>query len=545
MFKKQKQQQQFRKGNNRWADDDDNNNSSSGHNNYNNNSNFSNQSKNVPSFIKKSNPSSSSNYNNYNQQNNYQSSNNTSGNIRKDTRFALEKKLIDDILQPTGIKIKPDEKLMIDFCRRAKNLDRTLIYTYLMEKISPYKTYVGNNENTNMLIKCLYLISYIVDSKIQDLFEVFLDNQQIFEDIKAALGRNRRVSELVDQILQLLGVEVNQRSGNDYQNFENNNLNNNNQNEQPTSQVNNNANLLDFDTGDKVNNNNTGNIDLLEDIFQGSGNNNNTNNGNMNIQMNNNNNTNDLLGGIFGNNNNMNNNQNNNSNNAFPADIFGISTQPQTNNNLNNNQNLFFGNQTSNNNNNQNSFFDNISSNNTNNNLLNNNQNNNSNQNTNQPKGFNFIKSKDSNTSSTNDNKTQPKKGFSFIKQSNNTNNNNNNNNNNNFSQPISDLNDIFSNMPQNNNNQSNNNTNSFNFINNTSNMNSNINTSQLENIFNMQSNNNNNNLMNNQDNNNMPTLVPEQPKFNIEQVYENTEQLKQGNKSKDPFNFVDDLLKK
>ena len=295
MFKKQKQQQQFRKGNNRWADDDDYNNSSSGQNNFNNNSN--NQPKNVPSFIKKSNPSSNTSYNNYNQQNNYQPSTKASGNIRKDTRFALEKKLIDDILQPTGIKIKPDEKLMIDFCRRAKNLDRTLIYTYLMEKISPYKTYVGNNENTNMLIKCLYLISYIVDSKIPDLFEVFMDNQQIFEEIKATLGKNRRVTELVEQILQLLGVEVNQRNGNDYQNFENNNINTNNQNEQPTSQVNN-ANLLDFDSGDKGNNN-TGNIDLLEDIFQGSGNNNNnTNTGNMNIQTNNNNNnnTNDLLG---------------------------------------------------------------------------------------------------------------------------------------------------------------------------------------------------------------------------------------------------------
>ena len=285
MFKKQKQQQ-TRKGNSRWADDDDDTNQNPNKNNFSNTNNISNQSNNVPSFIKKSN-SSNTNYS-YNQQrsnNNYQSSN--SGNIPKDTRFALEKKLIDDILQPTGIKVKPDERLMVDFCRRSKNLDRTLIYTYLMEKISPYKTYVGNNEKINTLIKCLYLISYICDSKIQDLFEVFLDNQQIFEDIKSTLGKNRRVSELVDQILQLLGVEVNQESRNDYQNFENKNINNN-QNEQPTSQVNNNTNLLDFDSPDQSNNNKT-NINLLEDIFQGGGNNNTNNN---------NNNTNDIFGGI-------------------------------------------------------------------------------------------------------------------------------------------------------------------------------------------------------------------------------------------------------
>ena len=191
MFKKQKQQQ-TRKGNSRWADDDDDTNQNPNKNNFSNTNNISNQSNNVPSFIKKSN-SSNTNYS-YNQQrsnNNYQSSN--SGNIPKDTRFALEKKLIDDILQPTGIKVKPDERLMVDFCRRSKNLDRTLIYTYLMEKISPYKNYVGNNEKINTLIKSLYLISYICDSKIQDLFEVFLDNQQIFEDIKSTLGKNRRV----------------------------------------------------------------------------------------------------------------------------------------------------------------------------------------------------------------------------------------------------------------------------------------------------------------------------------------------------------------
>ena len=105
------------------------------------------------------------------------------------------------------------------------------------------------------------------------------------------------------------------------------------------------------------------------------------------------------------------------------------------------------------------------------------------------------------------------------------------------------DLNNIFSNMPSNNNSQSNNNnTPNFNFVGNTS---SNINTNQFENIFNIQSNNNNNiNLMNNQTSN-IPSLIPEQPKFNIEQVYENTAQLKSGNKTNDPFNFVDDLLKK
>ena len=70
--------------------------------------------------------------------------------------------------------------------------------------------------------------------------------------------------------------------------------------------------------------------------------------------------------------------------------------------------------------------------------------------------------------------------------------------------------------MYQDNNTQSNNNT-GFNFVHNTSN--SNNNTVQLDNIFNIQPKNDNNQL--NNQGNNLPNLVPEQPKFNIKQVYE------------------------
>ena len=487
MFKKQSQRQQARKGNNRWADDEDDTQNS------NNNSNKNHP---VPSFIKKTSYSNSNTTFNQpqNNTNNYQPS---SSSIRppKDTRFALEKKLIDDILQPTGIKVKPDEKLMVDFCRRAKNLDRTLIYSYLMEKISPYKTFVGNTEKINTLIKCLYLISYIVDSKIEDLFEVFSDNQQIFIDIKSTLGNNRKISELTEQILEFLGVESNQGNEvNDYQNFESGKANDKilQNNESNVNQAN--TNLLDFgDQNDNNGNNNTGNINLLDDIFPNEGNNN-----NINQQQNNK--SNDLFGDIFGNSNPnpVNNNQTNNNN--FPMDIFGGNSQNQKQNN-------------------QNSFFDNNTNNLNTPNIINN-QNNN--QTSAQPKGFNFIKKSDSsNINNGNENKPQAKKGFSFIKQANNSNNNINANAMSQNKLMNNDLNDIFNNNSQPSNQQQN-----FN------------NTNQLDNIFSMQTTNNN-------QENKIPTLVAQKPEFNLNQVYQNTTSLQQGNKANDPFNFVDDLFKK
>ena len=484
MFKKQSQRQQARKGNNRWADDEDD------AQNSNNNSNKNHP---VPSFIKKTSYTNSNTTFNQpqNNTNNYQP-NSSSNRPQKDTRFALEKKLIDDILQPTGIKVKPDEKLMVDFCRRAKNLDRTLIYSYLMEKISPYKTFVDNTEKINTLIKCLYLISYIVDSKIEDLFEVFSDNQQIFIDIKSTLGNNKKISELTEQILEFLGVESNQGNEvNDYQNFESGKANDKilQHNESNANQAN--TNLLDFGEQNNNNgNNNTGNINLLDDIF--------SNESNNNIILQQNNNSNDLFGGIFGssNPNPVNNNQTNNNN--FPMDIFGGNNQNQ---------------------NNQNSFFDNIANNVNTPNIINN-QNNN--QTPAQPKGFNFIKKSDSsNINNGNENKPQAKKGFSFIKQAINSNNNINANSMNQNKLMNNDLNDIFNNNSQPSNKQQNLN-----------------NSNQLDNIFSMQS-------TNNIQENKIPTLVAQKPEFNLNQVYQNTTSLQQGNKANDPFNFVDDLFKK
>ena len=484
MFKKQSQRQQARKGNNRWADDEDD------AQNSNNNSNKNHP---VPSFIKKTSYTNSNTTFNQpqNNTNNYQP-NSSSNRPQKDTRFALEKKLIDDILQPTGIKVKPDEKLMVDFCRRAKNLDRTLIYSYLMEKISPYKTFVDNTEKINTLIKCLYLISYIVDSKIEDLFEVFSDNQQIFIDIKSTLGNNKKISELTEQILEFLGVESNQGNEvNDYQNFESSKANDKilQHNESNANQAN--TNLLDFGEQNNNNgNNNTGNINLLDDIF--------SNESNNNIILQQNNNSNDLFGGIFGssNPNPVNNNQTNNNN--FPMDIFGGNNQNQ---------------------NNQNSFFDNIANNVNTPNIINN-QNNN--QTPAQPKGFNFIKKSDSsNINNGNENKPQAKKGFSFIKQAINSNNNINENSMNQNKLMNNDLNDIFNNNSQPSNKQQNLN-----------------NSNQLDNIFSMQS-------TDNIQENKIPTLVAQKPEFNLNQVYQNTTSLQQGNKANDPFNFVDDLFKK
>ena len=480
MFKKEKYNTQAsRKTNNRWADDDDDNSKPPQRITGNN---FSSQTNKTPSFIKKHNQSSNTTYNSNNQS--------SQNNIQKDTRFALEIKLIDDILQPTGIKVKPDEKSMVDFCRRAKNFDRQLIFNYITQKIAQLNSFVGNNEKTNCLIKCLYLISYLVDSKIPDLYDLFLKNKDMFTNIKSNFRQNKKICELIEQILHLLGDEGSQDNpSDDYQKFQSG------EQIKITEEPPQNKNLLDLDNGEQNNNlNSSGNINLLEDIFMGDNNMNKNDNIQPNIQLpinqvnNNQNNQNNLLDGIFGNNTNY---QKQNNDNIFPLDIFPPQTQNPSNNNLSvktnpNNQNI------------EKEIFTNKNV---------------------EKKGFNFIKSKDKEKNLILIESSQPqKKGFSFIKPNNNKNQANEQipkENNNNFLE----LNDIFSNV-QNNNVSSNNN--------------SDI---KFDNVFNLQPNNN--------DKKEIPVLIPQQPSFNYEQVYENTEHLRHEKKVNDPFNFVNDMLKK
>ncbi len=54
--------------------------------------------------------------------------------------------MIDDLLQPTGISVKPNETQLKELSRRAKNLDREIIFKLLMEKLNNYENMAeGNN----------------------------------------------------------------------------------------------------------------------------------------------------------------------------------------------------------------------------------------------------------------------------------------------------------------------------------------------------------------------------------------------------------------
>ncbi len=57
-----------------------------------------------------------------------------------------ENKLLDDLIQPSGISIKPNDNLLKDFIKRCKSLDKDIIFNYLIDKLNNYTIYESDRE---------------------------------------------------------------------------------------------------------------------------------------------------------------------------------------------------------------------------------------------------------------------------------------------------------------------------------------------------------------------------------------------------------------
>ena len=162
-----------------------------------------NQGQSKPSFIKeRSQPQKSfGGQSSINTRSNYSESESSSS-------ISLESRLLDEIIQPTGIAVKPSETLLNEYCRRAKNLNRDTMYHNIMDKITPFRQYAAYPDQMKVLIKCLYLIEAICENKVVDLFDAFEEQLQLFDEIRKTYPNNRKIQEITNHIIKL---EINQQ----------------------------------------------------------------------------------------------------------------------------------------------------------------------------------------------------------------------------------------------------------------------------------------------------------------------------------------------
>lgn len=73
-----------------------------------------------------------------------------------------ENKLVDDILQPTGITIKPSDSQINEFLKRLKSLDKKLIGKILYEKISNFENLSNQAEIKILTVIRIFFIKIIL-----------------------------------------------------------------------------------------------------------------------------------------------------------------------------------------------------------------------------------------------------------------------------------------------------------------------------------------------------------------------------------------------
>ncbi len=127
-------------------------------------------------------------------------------------------KLVDDIIHPTGISLKPTENILKEFGRRVKSLDKEIIFGILIDKLNSYENMTDGN-NVKSFTKLLYVIEYLVQIKIEELYQGFVEQKYLFHEIRDYyLNINKKVSEVAISILNIIcpqkKVETQQRNVN-------------------------------------------------------------------------------------------------------------------------------------------------------------------------------------------------------------------------------------------------------------------------------------------------------------------------------------------
>lgn len=131
-----------------------------------------------------------------------------------------------------------------------------------------YQAYITNQESVKTLTKCLYLVDYLIQNKLEDIYEAFEERRELFTNIKASYPTNKKINDICNNIINAYeGSEPKsgyQQQKDIIQNDTNNNTNNVLLLDIDFPEQNNNTDLLN--PVDQPNTNSNSN-NLLEDIF--------------------------------------------------------------------------------------------------------------------------------------------------------------------------------------------------------------------------------------------------------------------------------------
>ena len=110
-------------------------------------------------------------------------------------------------MNPSGINIKPADNLLKEFNKRAKTLNKEAINRILLNKLSNHENMTDGSE-LRILLKCLYLVESLLTNKIDEFYNFFRENSQIFSEIQNFHNSNKKLCDLTNIIQNLLNKDV-------------------------------------------------------------------------------------------------------------------------------------------------------------------------------------------------------------------------------------------------------------------------------------------------------------------------------------------------
>lgn len=124
--------------------------------------------------------------------------------IKKNT-IELETKLIDDILKPTGVTIKPSDSQLNEFIKRIKTFNKDFIYKILIDRIVNLGVPTEDQNQVKQLMKALYVIESMLLKKVEGYQTLFSDQSSVFNSLENSYSNNKKICDITNNILILLG----------------------------------------------------------------------------------------------------------------------------------------------------------------------------------------------------------------------------------------------------------------------------------------------------------------------------------------------------
>jgi hypothetical protein len=123
----------------------------------------------------------------------------------KKQSFEYENKVIEDILRPSGVAVKPTDNQLNDFVKRVKTLNKDVVSRIIIDKIRSFENASNDQNLFKQFTRALYVVEWILVKKVEGYKDIFSEQISLFYPIETTFASDKKVTQIVNSILIQLG----------------------------------------------------------------------------------------------------------------------------------------------------------------------------------------------------------------------------------------------------------------------------------------------------------------------------------------------------